>query len=793
MHLYPKNIIKILEFDKILEMSKSYCIGEPAKNSFDAPFFYTDIDILEVKLLEVEEMKASIISDSPLTLEYYKNITQSLKNLKVIGFVLSIDALKNIDSILKGAQHIKRYFTTLRLEQYPVLGQLAAQFDLPKEIIDIIDEVLDEDGEIKPNASVELMRINRAINSKKIEINKVFNSIASDLKARGLLSETVETYRNGRRVLTLPAENKRKIKGIIHDESATGKTVYIEPEMIIHLNNDLFNLEGEFNKEIYKILKKLSDSLRPFIDILALNLSVITDFDVVAAKAKLSINLNANKPIIDLKPGINFIKAYHPLLLLKNNSSGMKTVPFEMTLKKGNRIVVISGPNAGGKSVTLKAVGLLQMMTQAGYLIPADEKSKVGIFKKIFADIGDQQSLEDDLSTYSSRLRNMKSFLAKADENTLFLIDEFGSGTDPKIGGAIAEAILKELNIAKSWGVITTHYSNIKVFAFKVKGIINAAMHFDKKKILPTYNFILGKPGSSFAFEIAQNTGLSKKILNYARFKAGKNIKKIEELLVDLQNDKAELESKILLLKEKELVLDKLTDKYQKMQKELDFNKKKLKLEKKEISLININKTNKEVQNLISELRKNQKIEEAKKLSEKLSKKKQNILEETKSLNKSIISSTKKDWKKLKEGDYVKLKTGNLFGKITKISKNKAELETGNMAIMVPLHDLLPAKKPISMSNTASINTRINRINSKFNTTIDIRGYSKAEAMESIQNFFDEALLANASLLKVLHGKGNGILRNTVKQMAREYRTITELWHPPMDQGGDGITFVKMD
>lgn len=793
MYLYPSNIIKTLEFDKILEMSKSFCTGKPAKLKFDYPTFLTDINILEIKLLQVEEMKNSIVSESPLTINNYSDISQSLKHLKVIGFVLSIEALKSIDLILKGVKHIKKYFTKIRLEQYPILGELADEFDLPKEIIDIIDEVLDEEGDIKANASIELMRINRAINSKKIEINKVFNSIVSDLKSRGLLSETVETYRNGRRVLTLPVENKRKIKGIIHDESSTGKTVYIEPEMIIHLNNDLFNLDGEYNKEIYKILKKLSDNLRPFTEELALNLAIITDFDVITAKARLAISLNANKPILDTKPSINLIKAYHPILLLKNKDIGMKTIPFDMTLKKGNRIVVISGPNAGGKSVTLKTVGLLQMMVQAGFLIPADDKTKIGIFKKIFADIGDQQSLEDDLSTYSSRLHNMKAFLKKADNNTLFLIDEFGSGTDPKIGGAIAEAILKELNILKSWGVITTHYSNIKVFAFKVKGIINAAMHFDKKKILPTYNFIIGKPGSSFAFEIAQNTGLSRKILNYARFKAGKNIKKIEELLVDLQNDKAELEAKILQLKDKELILDRLTDKYQKMHKELDFNKKKLKLEKKEFSLIDLNKTNKEVQSLIKELRKNQKIEDAKKLSKKLEDKKKSILKETELLNSSIIETAKKDWKNIKEGDYVKLKSGNLFGKLIKIKKNKAEIETGNMSLLVPLHDLLPAKKPISLNSSASIKTNINRVSTSFNSTIDIRGYSKSEAMESIQSFFDEALLANASLLKVLHGKGNGILRNTVKQIAREYNTITELWHPPLEQGGDGITFVKMD
>ncbi len=792
MQLYPNNITNTLEYDKIISLTKSYCTGLLGKIKLDNTPFISDIDSLEIKLLQVDEMKTSISGDSPLIIHNYTDVEEHLKNLRIIGFVLSIETLQEINAIIKGAINLKKYFTPLRKEQYPTLGELSLLIDIPQELNTIIDEVLDENGEIKPNSSPELMRISRSIRSKQIEINKVFNTIATDLKSKGLLSETIETYRNGRRVLILPAENKRKIKGIIHDESATGKTVYIEPELIIGLNNDLFNLDAELKKEIYKILKKLSNNLRPYIETIRNSLDIMVEFDVISAKAHIAIQTKANKPILDPKPGLYFVKAFHPILYLKNKNTETKTIPFDLHLKKGNRILVISGPNAGGKSITLKAVGLLQMMAQSGFLIPADAKSKLGIFKKIFADIGDQQSVEDDLSTYSSRLKNMKTFLNNSDNESLILIDEFGSGTDPKIGGAIAEAILKELNIVKSWGVLTTHYSNIKVYAFKTKGIINAAMHFDKKKMHPTYQLILGKPGSSFAFEIAQNTGLPKKILNYARFKAGKNIKKIEELLVDLQSDKAELENKILTLKKKELQLDKLTAKYQSMQKELDFAKKKLKLEKKQLKLIELNKSGKEVHNLIRDLRKNQKIEDAKKLAQNISDKKKNIIEDSKELSKNIIVATEKDWKQLKNGDYVKLKSGNIFGQLLKISKNKAEIETGNMTITVPLHDLIPSKKPIAMNSSASIKTKIFAKSTKFETTIDIRGYSKTEAMDTLQEFFDNALLSSASLLKVLHGKGNGILRNTVKQISKQYDTIEELWHPPLDQGGDGITFVKL-
>lgn len=792
MFYAPKNILSTLEFDKILKLTQSFCIGSLAKQYFEKPKFLTNINQLEVILMQIEEMRNSLQSDSQLSIFNYNDVSKHLENLKINGFVLTIEALQEINNILKGAKNIKSYFTSVRKEIYPTLGQLSNLFYLPKEIINIIDDILDKEGEIKVTASPELMRISRVIRSKQIEINKVFNGIVSDLKNRGLLSDTVETYRNGRRVLTLPVENKRKIKGIIHDESATGKTVYIEPELIIELNNDLFHLEGEYKKEVYKILKKLSDQLRPYIDIINTNLDLIAEFDIIASKSKLAISLNANRPLLVPKPILHLSNAFHPLLYLKNKNIETKTIPFDLKLEKNNRIVVISGPNAGGKSITLKTVGLLQLMTQAGFLIPVKEDSKIGIFKKIFADIGDQQSVEDDLSTYSSRLRNMKLFLENVDDQSMVLIDEFGSGTDPKIGGAIAEAILKELHKLKSWGVITTHYSNIKIFAFKTKGIINAAMHFDKKNIIPTYHLNVGKPGSSFAFEIAQNTGLSKRVLNYARFKSGKNIKKIEELLVELQRDKADLQEKLLVLKDKEIQFDKLIKKYNELHKDLDFKKKKFKIEQKELSLIELNKNNKEIQNLIREIRTSQKIEEAKKLAQKIAEKKEKVLEESKTLKKTVSSANKNEWKKLKVGDYVKLKSGNIYGQITKIKKEKADIQTGIMTISVPIHELSKANKPISINSSASIKTSINRKSKDFEATIDIRGYSKSEALESLQEYFDNALLANASLLKILHGKGNGILRNTVKEIASDYSDIEELWHPSMDQGGDGITFVKL-
>lgn len=791
MHFRPSNILSSFEFSRVLSLASGYCTGELAKIYFGAPEFFTNSEILNIKLLQVEEFKKSLLSNSPLIVSEYHDVTQHINNIAVIDFVLSVEALQQISSITLTSHQINKYFTASKAQLYPELNILSGLFTDLSEIENSISQIIDENGEIKNTASPRLYSIFKAISFKQTEINKVFNQIAADMKSRSLLTDTVEAYRNGRRVLSLPVENKRKIRGIIHDESATGKTVYIEPEQIIELNNDLFDLETEYKKEIYLILKKISNDIRPYSDEIIANMKVITEFDVISAKAKVAVKMNAFKPVLSDRPLFNFIRAFHPLLLLKNNASGAVTVPFDLKSGSEDRIVVISGPNAGGKSITLKAIGLIQIMTQSGFLIPADENSVIGIFHKIFADIGDQQSVDDNLSTYSSRLRNMKEFIENADDNTLVLIDEFGTGTDPKIGGAIAEAILNELKKLKVFGVITTHYSNLKLYAFRNKGVMNASMHFDKEKIKPTYRFIQGKPGSSFAFEMAQNSGLDRKILNYARFKAGKTIKRIEDILVELQDSKAELELKIVELKEKAVQLDKLTKKNESLFNELDFGRKKLKLERKEMLSIELGKKSTELNKLINEISKDKKLEEAKALAKKIEDDKKRIINEMSEARQFVEKSVKNSWKELKPGDYVKIKAGNVIGSIEKIIKNTASVQTDNFLIEVPLHELVKSQKPVNIISYRSINTNITE-SSGFDSTIDIRGYTKSEAIDTLHTMFDNAILANASILKILHGKGIGTLKNLVRQICTEYNNIDEIWHPDPDQGGDGITFIKL-
>ncbi|HQU61133.1 MAG TPA: endonuclease MutS2, partial [Saprospiraceae bacterium] len=403
------------------------------------------------------------------------------------------------------------------------------------------------------------------------------------------------------------------------------------------------------------------------------------------------------------KPHFGIIKGRHPLLYLKNKKLGRPTVPFDFQLFGGNRILMLSGPNAGGKSITLKSVGLMQLMLQSGLLIPVMDGSEVGIFQQLFADIGDQQSIEDDLSTYSSRLENMRNFLEKAGPETLVLIDEFGSGTDPKIGGAIAEAILKELNERKVFGVITTHYSNLKIYAFKARGIVNGSMYFDKESLSPTYELQVGRPGSSYAFEIAQKSGLNKKVLDYAKHRTGKNEKAVDQLLVDLQQEKQELEEQLRQMKDQQDKLDKLIKNYEQLHRDLEFRRKKIKLETKEQALQQIARDNKEFERLIREIKEQQNLDKAKEMAVQVKEERQQLVEEVTGLREDIYyqpPKTSVGEKVIQVGDYVKLRTGGATGLVESIDRNKATVQIGEMRMTIKLRDLQHAKAPLDVQSS---------------------------------------------------------------------------------------------
>jgi len=789
----PSDFLVRLEFDKIIELIAKNCLGDLGIEQ--AHFISPELNLLliETRLHEVAEFMRGIQHADTLNLSNYEDIRDDLKMLAIEDYVLPEDGCKRISRQLYSIAAIYRYFNAERAIIYPNLYSIIKSLHFDFAISKEIDKVIDADGNIRPDASPELGRIRRSIQFKMKELDKVFRHIIQDYRNKGWLTDNLEGYRNGRRVLSVPSEHKRKIRGIIHDESATGRTTYIEPEGVIDINNDIFDLEQEERKEIYRILKALSAFLRPYAHGFKVFQDVLVQFDLIQAKARFSLKLKAQMPIIKDLPRVKVIKGRHPLLFLKNADTGKPTVPFSLTLGEKNRMLVLSGPNAGGKSITMKSLGLLQLMVQSGLPVPADPLSEFGIFNEFFADIGDQQSIEDDLSTYSSRLINMNTFIRNSGEKSLLLIDEFGSGTDPQFGGSIAEGILKELNEKKVVGVITTHYSNLKIFAYNTEGIINGCMAYDMENLTPTYQFVEGKPGSSYAFEIAQKSGLSEKVIKYAQSRTRKSEKEVDELLVELQKEKQSVRDSLQALKEKQELLDKLVKGYESMQKDYEFRRKKFKLEQKQQELQDTGNVNKEVERLIKEIKEEKNIEKARELAIKLREERARKLQEVENLKEDLYYGSNADGESntLKTGDYVRLRSGGAVGLLMDIDKEKATVLMGDLTLFIDVRDLEKGPEPLD-KRPRSLNFDTVKQVAGFESKLDIRGMRMQEAMQVVETYMDTALMNSASKIEIIHGKGDGILRKAVRKKLREYRVEMDISHPDPTLGGDGVTLVDI-
>ncbi|KGE85663.1 MAG: endonuclease MutS2 [Phaeodactylibacter xiamenensis] len=796
MQLLPKDLFEKLEFDKVLHLLEQECMGEPGRALVRELVPSDRKSQIEVALSEAQEFARSIEHNDHFPVRAYESVDEELEMLKVEGYVLPIKGLQNLNLILLFTRDVFRFFNARRRETYPMLYKAIREVSFNEDLIKAIEGVIDEEGNIRPDASPELMRIRRQLGSKQKELEQKFRVIINQYRSKGWLTDNVESFRNGRRVLSVPSEHKRSIRGIIHDESTTGKTAFIEPEGIIEINNDIFDLETDEKREIYRILRELSAELRPYREDIRTYQDILIHFDFVQAKARLARQMNAVMPkTLFSHPHFGVRQGRHPLLYLKNKRLNKVTVPFDFNLFKGNRILMLSGPNAGGKSITLKSIGLMQLMLQSGLLVPVDQESEMGIFKALFADIGDQQSIEDDLSTYSSRLENMRNFLERSDKDSLVLIDEFGSGTDPKIGGAIAESILRQLNEQRIYGVITTHYSNLKIYAFKTKGIVNASMNFDKDTLSPTYELQVGRPGSSYAFEIAEKSGLSNKILNYAKHRTGKNEKAVDQLLVELQQEKQEAEEKLAELTDKQKKLDALIRNYEQLHKELEYRRKKVKLEAKEWALQQTSRDNREMENLIREIKEQQNLEKAKRISRQVKQQRGKLAEQVTDLREKIYyEPTEKDKKKeaIKAGDFVKMKTGGATGTVESVDKNRAVVRMGEMRMTIKLRDLQHANAPLEVQSGKSVQSQTSTDTASFQPKLDIRGMRYEEALKVVEDFVDQALIANAAHLEIVHGKGSGALREAVRRKLREYNVPMDITHPPQERGGDGVTLVEM-
>ncbi len=795
MHLLPADTLEKLEFDKVLALLERQCQGDLGRSYARGLLPSTEIAAVNRMLDEVLEFRQGTDERNMIAISGYDEVDEELRALRVEGYALVESGLAKLNVLLLQAKQLFTFFgNTSRQTHFPVLFAVVRQVEYMPELSASIEAVIDADGNIRSDASDDLSRIRRLIGSKQREVEKAFRSVIEKYRRASYLSDTVESFRNGRRVLSVPSEHKRQIRGIIHDESATGKTAYIEPDEVIGINNDIFDLQQEERREIFRILRELSAELRPYVDHMVAYRDLIAYFDLVQAKATLARQMKAERPKMDPRPGILIRQGRHPLLYLKNKAHGRKTVPFDLKLRGKNRLLMLSGPNAGGKSISMKSVGLLQLMAQSGMLVTMDEGSELGIFHRVFSDIGDQQSIEDDLSTYSSRLQNARRFLESADAHTLVLIDEFGAGTDPALGGAIAEGILEGLNARQATGVITTHYSNLKIYAYKTSGIINGGMNFDKDTLSPTYELNVGRPGSSYAFEIAQKSGLPADALDYARRRAGKNERAVDQLLVDLQREKQEVEEQLANLEQKQKTLDALTRTYEELHRDMEVRRKRLKLEAKEQSLAETAKYNKEMENLIRTLREEKKIDEAKEKARELREEREKISEQVTDLRENIYYQPRGDKagrRTFAAGDYVKLRTGGAAGTIESIDKKRAILIVGDLRLTANLRYLERADDPMPLRKERSVLSDVAGVAS-FSNKLDVRGMRYEEVLNTTQAFVDQALMSNASQLRIVHGKGSGALKRAVRQKLKEYNQDFSLSTPPREQGGEGVTIVDL-
>jgi len=792
--LYPADLLQVLEFDRIIHLAGNHCYGEPGRRLFNESLFSINFERNKYRLLITQEYKESIESGTPFKLTSYEDTRPFLLHFEVPGYQLSQEEIVLLKHLLTLTSSISRAQDGTTAKSYPLLTELITVAAYEDQYLTAIRKIIDDQGEVRNDASEALSRIRKSKSIKYAEIEKAFNALALQYKNKGMLTDNVESYRSGRRVLSVPAENKRKVSGIIHDESATGKTVFIEPEPMILLNNEILELEHAETREIARILRELCDILRSGVEQFIAWATLIARLDFTQAKARIAIDYGGQLCKLNPHPHLKIISGFHPLLYLKNVQAGKQTVPFDLQLDKSRRILLISGPNAGGKSVLMKAVGLLQIMVQSGFLIPVFKDSEFGTFQAIYGDIGDKQSLEEDLSTYSSHLKTMKYLVDHVNSASMLLIDEFGSGTDPDIGGVIAESMLTYFNHKHAWGVVTTHYSVLKLYAHNHAGIFNGSMLFDNKQLRPTYQFKAGSPGSSFAFELARANGLPDKILNGAEKKMGSNKYQVENLLNDLQREKLEVEKQLVALQIKEKKLDELSRNYQHQMSEFEIRRKRIRQEMKEFQLTTTLKQEQLIEAQLRELEKTDQLEQIKSLAAAKKKERLELMNEIHVITEDLSAGEKnKAHKKdLEVGDFVKIKSSGTSGNIIAINKKIATVQMGELKVEVPVNKLISEKEKIDLRRPKMIRTDLASKNRSFPTTLDIRGFRKDEALKEIQEYIDQAIMDGRLNVTILHGKGNGVLKNTVKNFLSQYNIPLSVAHPADEAGGDGISIVTI-
>ncbi|WP_421939954.1 endonuclease MutS2 [Pedobacter sp.] len=789
--LYPENCLERLGFVEIRQLISKHCLSPMGQNMVQKMQVMNRFDQIDKFLRQTNEFKSILANQEPLQINTFFDIKSLVDKIRVEGTYLLEDEWFQVYTSLQTVFSVLRFFEE-RAEVYPTLEALFEHLPIEKTILRKIEMVIDPKGKIKPNASKELQEITSSISKTEQDVRKRMDAIYKQAIASNWVADGSLTIRDGRMCIPILAENKRKLKGFVHDESATGQTVYIEPEEVFTLNNKLRDLEFDKRREIIRILIALTDDLRPYSPLLLSYHGFLTKLDFVRAKALFALDIEAEMPGLIKEPVTRLINARHPLLTLSLAAEKKTVTPLNIQINAETRVVLVSGPNAGGKSVCMKTVGLLQIMLQTGLLIPVDANSEVGIFENIFADIGDDQSIESDLSTYSAHLTKMKYFVEHASPKTLVLIDEFGTGTDPQFGGPMAEAVLEVLNTKKVRGVITTHYSNLKLFAGNTDGLENASMLFDNAKMKPLYILEMGKPGSSYAFEIAQNIGLPKQVIELAKQKTGSNQNRIDTLLVDLEREKKTIyDTKVSLANQQNKAKNLLAEN-EKLNAFLEENKKVLIKEAKLEAQNIIKNANKLVENTIAKIKQKQ--------ADKLVTKelRQNLQQE---LVKNTIPKEKSKpvpvvvGGEIEVGDWVKFTDSETTGQVLEINRNELVLAIGDLRSNVKKNrvEKISNKQAKKVVQSNSFAGKMNDAVSSFRPELDLRGKRTEDALFEVEKYLDKAIMLGFPSIKLIHGKGDGILRKMIREYLKKYSQVNRMEDEHADRGGDGITYVYLN
>jgi DNA mismatch repair protein MutS2 len=775
-------VLEKLEFEKILNYISKYSVTESGKNLILKLFPSSDLSYIKDEGIFIEEAKEILNKAGYPPIDYLSDLVNALSESKIDGAILSSNKVLEILKLAKSSRLVLQFLKSELNDESKLREKLSNLFS-DKLFEHQIEKIINEQGEVKENASVELSQIKKDINSRRNDLVKSINRIIKTLKDDDIVREDYLTLRDGRMVIPIKVEHKRHIRGFIHSESASGQTVYIEPEETLDLNNDIISLSFAERREIERILRELTKMIGLSSEQLKSSLITLAYIDSIFARAKYSIEIIGAFPQIDNSKPIFVSDARHPILVKKLGRQ--QTVPLSFELNK-DKVVIITGPNAGGKTVVLKTIGILNVMLQSGIQIPANSNSNFHIFENILLDIGDQQSIEDDLSTFSSHLKNLKSIIENASEDSLILLDEIGTGTDPAEGSALAAAILSTLLEKGSTVFASTHHGSLKVFAYNIDGMQNAAMEFDHTNLSPTYKFNLGVPGSSYAFEIAKRTGLDDEVLEKAKQNIDSDKHNLEKFLSELEEKSNKLNKKLNALEIENSRLEGLSALYKKSYEKIEKEKKEILKKVKADGDIYLESVNKKIEKIIKEIKESG-------ASKEVIKESKNIIQEIKSENKNLFKENVETITVNKDfgiGDFVGINNSSTAGKIIELNKTKekATILAGSIKMQVKLSELFHTKEKKTIVENNFSSYQISDVNYR----LDIRGEKPDEAEFTIIKFLDEAYQASLERVEILHGKGTGVLKKAVWDILKHHDNVKNFYFAAIEFGGDGITIAEL-